>query len=109
MGNYAMIEGKKVELSDETIESLKKALIPEETYAVGDILVNDCRYGQDRVMVVSSGGHKKEFGLVVLEGSTNEPAGIFWNWKMCPTKNTYKITKAEMSKLTNINWEKETK
>jgi hypothetical protein len=30
MENYAYIEGKKVNLSDETVKELKKALIPED-------------------------------------------------------------------------------
>jgi len=106
MDSFVVISGKKVKLSDETVSELKKALISEETYSVGDILVNT-KWGQvDRVMVIGSRGASNKVGLLVLEGSCSGKQGILWNSRMEDAENLDKITKEEMQKLTSLDWEK---
>jgi len=100
MSNYAMIEGQRVELSNETVESLKKALIPEETYAVGDVL----QWRHHKVILVQF-PRRGKVGMVRLTGGKGNK-GCVWAGMSVEVKNAYQITKEELKVLSDGDWEK---
>ena len=104
MSNYFMLDGKKIEMSDETAKNLRKQT-KEETYAIGDIIVNNMGH-KDRLLIFA-GPERGEFGLVSLINTKCIGRGSLWYYRFAEANDTERITKKELSQLTGLDWTKE--
>ena len=97
--NYIVIDGNKVELSEETVENIKNSL-KEKTYKIGDKF--HLIKGSAEVMITNLGCNNI---ALINVGSYN--LGYRWAGNTITVENVKKITVKELTQITNINldWE----
>ena len=100
--NVIRIDGKEIELSEETVESFKKqfGIKKEETYCVGEIVIANVNDKYQLVMIVETGEFiEREVTLLRMEeGRFGEV--VYWN-KTTKVDNVACITQEEINKYSS--------